>query len=397
MLQARLNGGFAVMAQRDRPKAPGPSPEAVADNAATVLAEPVIEDVPTPEEAGSGLSAPDPSPNPPRRGVFLPALGGGVLAAAIGFGLSQFNVLGLNGTAPDLSVLDQRLSAVEAAVTQIRADLAQMRDRPASTDQALADRISALESVGSSPVADPRLDDLIARMGALEAQLSDAAAAGTGVSGTALAALQAEVRALKSAAPAASQDLSAMVAQTKASLAEAEARAQALVANADALAKSATLTASIGQLRVAMESGQPFSATLAQLQGVDIPKALSDQAETGVPTLASLRDRFPVAARAALDADLRADPGDTWTDRVSTFLRSQTGARSVTPRDGRDSDAVLSRAEAEMVAGNLESALQEISTLPDVARAAMADWISLAERRRAATAAVDALAGASGG
>ncbi|MES2143381.1 MAG: hypothetical protein V4516_03285 [Pseudomonadota bacterium] len=385
------------MAQRDRPKAPDPSPTDDAVDAPTILAEPVAVDVPAPEEAIPGLSAPAPSPNPPPRGVFLPALGGGVLAAAIGFGLSQFNVLGLGRTGPDLSILDQRLSAVEAAVAQISADLAQVRDRPVMTDPALADRISALEAAGTRPVADPRLDGLVARMDALEAQLADAAAAGTGASGAALAALQAEVRALKSAAPAASEDLSALVAETKASLAEAESRAQALVANADALAKSAALTAALGQLRAAMESGQPFSATLAQMKGVDVPKPLADQAESGVPTLASLRDGFPVAARAALDAALRANPGDTWTDRVSTFLRSQTGARSVTPRDGSDPDAVLSRAEAALAAGKLESALQEISTLPDAARAAMADWVSLAERRRAAAAAVDTLAGASGG
>ena len=49
-------------------------------------------------------------------------------------------------------------------------------------------------------------------------------------------------------------------------------------------------------------------------------------------------------------------------------------------------------AEAALVAGDLAKALDEISTLPDPAQAALADWVSVARTRQAAIAAADALA-----
>jgi hypothetical protein len=230
-------------------------------------------------------------------------------------------------------------------------------------------------------------------MDALETQLSDAASTGTGASGAALAALRAEVLALKTAPPVATEDVSALVAETKAALSDAK----ALAAETAAIADGAKVTAALGQMRAALDTGQPYTAALAMLPGSGLPAVLSDHAATGLPTLASLRERFPAAARAALDAALRASPGESWTDRVATFLRSQTGARSITSLDGTDPDAILSRAEAALGAGDLGTALQEISALPDAAKAAMADWTALAERRHAAAAAIEALSAKSGG
>ena len=100
-------------------------------------------------------------------------------------------------------------------------------------------------------------------------------------------------------------------------------------------------------------------------------------AETGVPSLATLQDSFAEAARAALEAALRADMGDSWTDRAMSFFRTQTGARSLTPREGSDPDAILSRAEAALAKGDLVTTLAELDSLPEVARTAMADWRSL--------------------
>jgi hypothetical protein len=264
---------------------------------------------------------------------------------------------------------------------------------PPAPDAALSDRISALEGSAATSVADPRLDDVVTRMAALEKQLANAGTAGTGPSGAAIAALQADVRALKSAPPAASEDVSALVAETKAALVQAE----ALAASTKALADEARMTAALGQVRAALDTGQPYTSALALLQGSEIPVALSDHAEAGLPTLVSLQSSFPAAARAALDAALRANPGESWTDRVGTFLRSQTGARSVTPREGGDPDAILSRAEAALANADLDAALQEITTLPDEAKAAMADWTELAEQRRAAAAAIKTLAATLGG
>ncbi len=379
------------MAQRDRPKVTDPTVDGSAEDTATVLTEPVADE--TPISITPQMDLPTPLPDRPQPNGFLPALGGGMLAAVIGFGLSHFDVFGLRPAPADTSALDARLSGVEDGLTRIDGDLSQLASAPQADTSGLSERIAALENAGTATASGPGLEEVAARMTALEAQLADAAATGTGAPGAALAALQAEVRALKSAPSVTTEDVSALVADTQTALSEAK----ALAASTQAMADSARASAALGQLRAALDTGQPYTAALAMLQGSEIPAALSDHATTGLPTLATLQDRFPAAARAALDAALRANPGESWTDRVGTFLRSQTGARSVTPREGSDPDSVLSRAEAALETGDLETALQEMSALPEEARAAMADWLGLAEQRRAAAAAVGTLADKLGG
>ena len=66
--------------------------------------------------------------------------------------------------------------------------------------------------------------------------------------------------------------------------------------------------------------------------------------------------------------------------------------RSVAPREGDDPDAVLSRAEAAIKSGDLETTLTELDTLPEDAQAVIADWRAEADARVAARAAADALA-----
>jgi hypothetical protein len=79
-------------------------------------------------------------------------------------------------------------------------------------------------------------------------------------------------------------------------------------------------------------------------------------------------------------------------DRIGAFLLAQTGARSLEPREGADPDAILSRAEAALEGGDLETVLTEIATLPEAGQAALSDWVALAEQRLAATNALGALA-----
>ena len=80
--------------------------------------------------------------------------------------------------------------------------------------------------------------------------------------------------------------------------------------------------------------------------------------------------------------------GEGWTDRLSAFLRSQSGARSLTPREGTDPDAVLSRAEAALRDGQIKAALAELAGLPPAGTEAMAPWIADATRRLGAEQAI---------
>lgn len=111
-----------------------------------------------------------------------------------------------------------------------------------------------------------------------------------------------------------------------------------------------------------------------------------------MPTIADLQDSFAPAARASLEAALRANMGESWTERVSSFLRSQTGLRSLTPREGDDPDAVLSRAEAALSAGQVAEAIAELQAMPEAGKPALQDWLTLAQTRVDAEAAVAALA-----
>ncbi|MEO0371247.1 MAG: mitofilin family membrane protein, partial [Pseudomonadota bacterium] len=139
-------------------------------------------------------------------------------------------------------------------------------------------------------------------------------------------------------------------------------------------------------------SGAPFGDVLAQLTdtGVDVPVTLSD-ASGGIPTLASLQETFPEAARAALAADRAAAAESGETGGLTGFFKSQLGARSLTPQEGDGTDAVLSRAEAALRDGNLADALSEIETLPEVAQPAMADWVAMAAGREGAVNAAKTL------
>jgi hypothetical protein len=172
---------------------------------------------------------------------------------------------------------------------------------------------------------------------------------------------------------------------------EAEAQANRLKAEAEALANDTKMRAALGRVQAALDSGAPYASALQDL-GTEVPAVLQDAAASGLPTLASLQDSFPDAARLALEAALKENTGESWADRVATFLRSQTGARSLAPREGSDPDAILSRAEAALAAGQVALALTEVAALPDVAQSAMKVWRETAEKRLAAEAAVGVIA-----
>lgn len=345
----------------------------------TTASQPVPDATP----AAPAPPPPPPAPAPRRSGAFLGALVGGLIAAAAGFGLAKY----IPGGWPiaDTSALQAQIAALQAKV----ADLSDRLDKASApvTDPALADRVAKLEAATPAP-------DLSGQVAALKDQVAALAArpAAT-VDEGALKALQDQVAAL-AAAP------SAMTDQVRAQLADAVKAAQDQLAQATAAAEAqAQALAQLGafrQLSAALDSGGAYAAALKELAAQNLPAVLTDHAETGLPTLQQLRDAFPDAARAALDAARRADMGASWTDRIATFLQTQTGARSLEPRAGNDPDAILSRAQAAVEKGDIGTALTEIAALPEQASAAMADWIASAQLRQQAQAALADLAKALG-
>lgn len=349
-----------------------PVPAAESDSPPVVV-EAVPEDIP-------------PAPVAPRRrSGFVAPLIGGALAGVIGFGLSHYNVLNLRGEI-DPQATEARFAALETAL--------QKAESAATNAAARADEAVTLVQTGAQE-AEAQVAGFAERLETLDAALAalQQAAPDGSVPPAAFAALRADVDALKAAPPAVGMDAESarglIQQELDARAAEVTARAEA---EAEALRAEARRDAALVSLREAVANGQPYAGALAELGLSDVPAPLAAHAETGLPTAAGLTEAFPEAARAALEASLRADADDSLGDRAWSLLRIGTGARSLTPREGTDPDAVLSRAEAAAKADDLTLALQELEGLPEPGRAEMADWISQAQSRIAAEAALSVLA-----
>lgn len=377
-----------------RPDAPAPD-----------MAGPFVQDEPLREPTVLVEPRPDVTetmPRPPRdtRSNPVPRRSGSILlgivigaALAIGGGYYAQRYV-LPQTAFDSAPLEARLTAAESDAQALRAEIARLSESPVpAADPALADRIAALEAVQPPDIAalSARLDAVDATLAALGDLSSD-----TGVSPAVLTALQADVAALKSQGTGASAELTNLAADVEARLAAAQASANELTTQATAIAAAATRHAALVQIGAAFDSGLPYRAAITALGDGPLPEVITTHADTGLPSVATLRAAFPNAARLALEQALRANPGETWTDRVATFLRNQTGARSLVARDGTDPDAILSRAEAALARADIPAALTETAVLPPEAQAAMADWTALAQQRVDAQAALTVLLQAAG-
>lgn len=255
----------------------------------------------------------------------------------------------------DLEAMKEEVPALRARIEKVEKHLAELEAR----------MVELSRSNGSGSTVDS--DELAAIKAALDAQI-------------------AENKALAEKYARLAAEAEARIAQAEARIAKAEAKAADLSTMTEAVSREARRAVALAELRAALESGAPYGAALATLRetGVETPEALERFAAEGVPTLARLREEFPGAARRALEAAIRASRDASLGRRVGAFLKSQIGIRSLEPRDGDDPDAVLSRAEAALRAGDLATALEEIGKLPPEAQQAMASWIDRAKARLAA-------------
>lgn len=347
-----------------------------ADSAAEYEVAEAIDEVDSAETS----AAPEPAA---KRGGFVPMVLGGAIAAAIGFGGAVYlgDSLGigadqaatLEALRADLSTQQEALSALQdgqstaqnvataaqAAAEAAQADLTAMSarfDEVSAQRDALSDAITALET---------RLSDIEKR------PLNE------GLGAAAIAAYEREVK-----------DLRDLVAAQKAEAAE-------LKDQAALSAKSALARSSITRIVAALESGATYRAAVVDLKsatGQEVAPILETYADEGVPPLTALIESYPEAARAAL-AQARADKVDADSgNKLSNFFKTQLGARSVEAREGSDTDAILSRTEAALKAGDLAAALGEIETLAEGPKAVMSEWVAQAKIRLDATQAAEDLA-----
>jgi hypothetical protein len=308
---------------------------------------------------------------------FVPLLVGGILAGGIGFGAAL--LLDPLQSGPDEATIalqsdvQSQAAVIETltATVENNANVLGQTSEDAGTLQASIDGLTA-----SLAATNQKFDDVSGALADLDARI-----------------IELEKRPFTQGLPSSAiQAYERELEELKASVAAQRAEAEAMEENAKLTAQQALARAALTRVLSALDAGQSFRAPLTDLvsaTGTPAPAELEALADIGAPSLASLQSRFPDAARAALAAARRTE--GQGGNRLLSFMQTQLGARSVTPQEGDDADAVLSRAEAALTAGNLTNALAEISALPEVAQAEIAEWFALARTRQEALAAGEAL------
>ncbi len=310
------------------------------------------------------------------KNAFVPAILGGLIAGLIGFGAGSSGILSSETETPTVSV--EEVAALRDQVATLEAQVADTPDAPdlSGIEAQIADGLAQQTAAFSEADA-----ALAARLDALSDQV------------TALAELPLEGNLSEEAVAAYERELAAVqaaLAQQRAEVEDLIAEAAQMEAEASESARMAQAQAAATRLFAALDAGGAFGSEITDLEslGVTVPDALVASSD-GLVTLGALQADFPALARTGLAAAREAEGA---AGGVGGFLQRQLGARSVTPREGDDPDAVLSRAEAALTAGNLTDALSEISTLPEAAQAPLADWVTLAQARLVALGAADDLA-----
>lgn len=302
----------------------------------------------------------------------------------------------LSGLSDAVGTIETRLTGVDGSLSDLEGGLKGVTDQLGTVETSLSgvdDRLVAVEKrpmVESSETAKSTFDAYEREVQRLTDELSkqQEESAATAKRMAELASLtEQQITAVQEEAAA---RLASMQAEASSQIDANQAETDAKVQEAQSTAQSASVTAALISLEKSLEEGTPYADALATIGGsAEVPDALSAEADNGVQTLMQLRDSYPQAARAALEASIRetsqsADP----VGKLAAFFRHQTGARSLAPKEGDHADAVLSRAEASVDSGDIPAALAELDALPENGQAAMSDWTS------AATARVEAVAAA---
>jgi hypothetical protein len=384
------------------------------DAPADTPAEPAMRDAPAsaiaPASAAASSSTPASASVPPaapsqkvtvQKTGFWPVFLGGVVAAGLGSAATiwvlphlpagwlpeQPDTQAVAQVAPDIDVAAIRNEAVAAAqaatAEQIDALRAEMAQAPAAADAPAGPTVEDLAALRQQVEAQAALREQVE---AQAAQIQDLASRPQIDPD-----LAARVQTLAEQADTLEQQLQTAAQAAQAQINAAQAEAQQLQEAAAETTRRAEAVAAVAALQAALDRGVTPDEARQTLEGVGIeaPEALTRE----VPSLDSLQASFPEAARAALRASLRQDSAAGNGSLFGNFIRAQTGARSVEPREGTDPDAILSRADAAVEEGRIADAVTEIEALPEPGKTAtaMAEWLAGATAYRDAQAALSDL------
>ena len=165
------------------------------------------------------------------------------------------------------------------------------------------------------------------------------------------------------------------------------ARVTALEAQQGRTGHAAAAALAAAALVEASQGSRPFPEEIAALRAVSPASPelaqLNRLAREGAPSRASLAADFPDYAARAASAARRPGEGASLGDRIAYSLSRVVMVRRVADRPGDSSDALIARADRALQDGDLDRAFQALDRLPLPARDAMSPWRVRAERRAA--------------
>ncbi|MEM6307432.1 MAG: hypothetical protein AAF701_05560, partial [Pseudomonadota bacterium] len=211
----------------------------------------------------------------------------------------------------------------------------------------------------------------------------------------AIAAYQAELDSLKTAAQDQLQAIQNVADAARKDILTAKEQASELEQAAQQAARKGVAISALNTIKSALLVGNSYAPALDTFMAntdMSFPTAISDHAESGVSPLTTLQSDFPDMARAALAVARETDDATDGNGGLGGFFKSQLNVRSLTPKEGDGPDAVLSRAEAAVINGDIAVALMEIAKLPDTAQNILAPWVARANTRETALIAAEIVA-----
>ncbi|MDP0930120.1 hypothetical protein Q0601_23345 [Paracoccus onubensis] len=392
------------------------------------------EKAPVSEVAPAGVTEPAPAPQQQvtvRKTGFWPVAFGGVVAAGLGAAATIWALphlpagwlpeqeAGIDAEVIREEAVTAATAAAEDAVANAPVAEAALPDDIQAMLEEHTQRIAALEEAGAAspespdaategsedagaepsdagnaslvPSDDPeapaidltglqkQLEEQAAKIAQLEARPSIDPEAAERVQ-----ALADEAQSLQEQIGGMASDVESRIAAVQEEAAKLQEEAAESTRRAQAVAAVASLQAALDKGVTAQEAQQAFTDA-----GMDAPEAL----QKDIPSLDDLQAGFGDASRAVLRVSTSSDAEGGGGNALTNFLKAQTGARSVAPREGDDADAVLSRANASVEAGDIAAALDEMQALPENARQvpAMAEWLAGAQAYNDAQAALSDL------
>lgn len=276
--------------------------------------------------------------------------------------------------------LDARIAGIEERVTELASGLETLRGD--------VERPGALPETAEGAAVD--LSPLEERIAALEAALGEvretaAPASALGAVEQALASLRDALAAGRDGQAAAASRLDALEAAVATLTGRVDEQSQA---------PATAIIIAASSLKAAIDRGTPFTTELDTYAALapDAPQLdeLRALAAAGVATRAQLAAESDAAANAMIAAARPVDPDAGIVDRLMGSMMGLVQVRPIGAVEGEGVPEIAARLDAAVQAGDYERALAEYGTLPPEARAAGERFVARLRARHDADRLVDA-------